>query len=362
MNFNKKTVALIFGGRGHEHSVSLSGAEYMLTLIDPASCCVLPVLITRGGEWRIQNATRHGTYADFRSLCDALSDPLRSSNVAPIYSGGRSGFLTDGGELIPVDVAFPLLHGDGGEDGCVQGALECARIPYVGCGVTASALSLDKAYTKTVAEHEGIPTAKWTIAVNGSTHHSLERAITTAEQSFGYPMFVKAAGLGSSVGVYRVEDRDGLITAYRDAVSLGSERVLIEEALDVASELECAVLLTEHRKIYSDLSEIRCDGGYYTYERKYSGGGVTVTPHAEISEEVRNAVRKYTEILSDALGTRHLSRFDFFLTADGRLIFNEVNTLPGFTPTSMYARLIEDAGVPPRELVRELLEDAVREP
>jgi D-alanine-D-alanine ligase len=359
MNQRKKTVALIFGGRGHEHSVSLAGAEYLLTLIDTSQYVVVPTLITRDGEWRMQNATHIDTYSTFRSLCDSLTDSGISSAAAPIYSGGRSGFLNEDGTLMPIDVAIPLLHGDGGEDGTVQGALECARIPYVGCGVTASALSLDKAYTKTVAEREGIPTAKWTVVIDGSTHRSLERAITAAEQDFGYPMFVKAAGLGSSVGVYRVDDRNELITAYRDAVSLGARRVLLEEALEVASELECAVLLTARHRIYSDLSEIRCDGGYYTYERKYSGNGVTVTPHAEIPEEVRDAVHRYTEILSDALGVRHLSRFDFFLTTEGRLIFNEVNTLPGFTPTSMYARLIEDAGVPPKELVRELIEDAV---
>ncbi len=362
MNTTKKTVALIFGGRGHEHAVSLMGGKYVLTLIDRDLYGVLPVLITQDGVWRVENATLRATYSSFDELIDRLENAHTSTAVAPIYTGSHSGFITEDGELIPVNVALPLLHGDGGEDGTVQGALECARIAYVGCDVTTSAISLDKAYAKILAERRGIPTARWMLADCASPHDDPSTVADTAERELGYPMFVKAARLGSSVGVYRVETREELIRAHRAAARLGSCRVLIEEAIDVASELECAVMLTERRRIFSDLSEIRCDGGYYTYERKYSGDGATVSPSARVSKTTSDKVKKYTRALADALGTRHLSRFDFFLTTDGQVIFNEVNTLPGFTPTSMYARLIEGAGVSPRELISELLEDALHTP
>ena len=361
MNSIKKTVALIFGGRGHEHTVSERGAEYLYSLIDHEAFTVIPTLITRDGEWRVQNATHRGTCTDFGELIGLLTDKRSSSAVAPIYTGGTSAFITSDGELLPIDVAFPLLHGDGGEDGTVQGALECARIPYAGCNTLTSAVSLDKAYTKAIAESYGIPTAKGITITDVTYQHSPDTVISSAERDIDYPMFVKAAGLGSSVGVYRAENRRELILACRDIIALGSHRILIEEAIDVASELECAVLLTQKHRIFSDLSEIRCDGGFYTYERKYSDGGATVTAHAKVPQSIREQVREYTRILADALGTRHLSRFDFFLSSDKRIIFNEVNTLPGFTPTSMYAKLIENAGVPPRELVRELLDDAVGE-
>jgi D-alanine-D-alanine ligase len=279
-------------------------------------------------------------------------------SVAPIKCRCGSGFITEDGELIPVDVALPLLHGDGGEDGTVQGALRCAGIKFVGCDTLTGALSLDKGYTKLVCEHCGIPTARWSLVIKGSERYTRERAAADAEERLGYPLFVKAAGLGSSVGVFRVERRNELFRAIDEASVLGGGRVLVEEAIDLECELECAVLFTKDKRIISSPAEIRCADGFYDFEHKYrsescASSRTTATP------ETIGLIKEYTERLAEALGTRHLSRFDYFLSKNGELFFNEVNTLPGFTASSMYAHLIENEGITARELIALLLTDAL---
>ena len=349
-NKKRKTAAIIFGGTGHEHEVSLSGAEIVLPLAENESRRVIPVLITREGRWTIRN----------KDLTDTYPDEDRAVTVAPIRCERGSGFITERGEFIPIDVALPLLHGDGGEDGTVQGALATAGIKFVGCDTLTSALSLDKAYTKLVAEHCGIPTARWSLVIKGSERYTKERAAADAEERIGYPVFVKAACLGSSIGVFRVGSPKELLSAIDEAASLGDGRVLVEEAIDIECELECAVLLTKNKHIVSAPAEIRCKDGFYDFGHKYHTEGCASSKTTAQPEAVA-LIKEYTARLSEALGTRHLSRFDYFLSKSGEVIFNEVNTLPGFTASSMYARLIENEGVPPKELIDELLEDA-REP
>lgn len=358
-NSTKRTVLLIFGGMGHEHSVSVSGAETVLPLIDENEYTTIPVYIRKDGAWMLKNATHTQGYGKSFSVSKLIDEMDTEVSIGRKNSVG--GLIKHNGGFIKADVAFPLLHGDYGEDGVVQGALENAGIPYVGCKIAAGVTSLDKAYTKIVAESIGIPTAPWTLAIDGSFHYSIKTAFREAELKLGYPMFVKSAALGSSVGTYRVSNRDELYEAYRRAVELGGKRVLIEAAVDIFCELECAVLLTAERRIFSDPSAIVCESGFYDFEAKYNGAGkVTVTASADVPQDVINRMKSYTEMLSEALGTRHLSRFDFFLTENGELIFNEVNTLPGFTRSSMYLTLIKKSGVPERELIGLLLRDAIK--
>ena len=346
INKERKTAAIIFGGTGHEHEVSLSGAEFVLPLVQRENWQVLPVLITRDGRWLLQD--------DGGS--DIRSESEGALSVAPIKCRCGSGFITEDGELIPVDVALPLLHGDGGEDGTVQGALRCAGIKFVGCDTLTSALSLDKAYTKLVCEHCGIPTARWSLVIKGSERYTKERAAADAEERLGYPLFVKAAGLGSSVGVFRVGCREELLRAIDEATALG-DRVLVEAAIALECELECAVLFTKDKRIISSPAEIRCGDAFYDFEHKYRSEGYASSRTTATPETV-GLIKEYTARLSEALGTRHLSRFDYFLSRSGELLFNEVNTLPGFTASSMYAHLIENEGTSARELIAALLEDA----
>ena len=216
MNQKKKTVALLYGGRGAEHDVSVSGAKYLYSLID-RRYEVYPILIDRDGGYR---------------LCADISDregvPLRLCRGG--FSTGENGFL-------PVDVAFPLLHGDYGEDGVLQGALECADIPFVGCRTHAGALCSDKAFTKLVAESLGIPTADWILSVEGSATQGKEASRRRAEIRLGYPMFIKPARLGSSIGALPVWRKEEFDRAYDEAAKLGGGRVIIEELVKVRSEL-----------------------------------------------------------------------------------------------------------------------------
>ena len=218
-NFGPQTVAILFGGMGKEHDVSLMSAEFILSKIDREKFTPLPVLITKEGLWVLVNDAN----ADEGKIC------------YPARTRLGSGLMTET-EFIPLLAAFPVLHGDFGEDGTVQGALECAGISYVGCRVTAGAISADKAYAKIVAEHLGVPTAPWVLGFKTPTPDYAAEVKKRAELSFGYPMFIKPAGLGSSIGAFKVVSEREFASAYLQAAQL-QQRALVESALDVELEL-----------------------------------------------------------------------------------------------------------------------------
>ena len=334
MNNSKKRVALIYGGVGKEHDVSVMSAEYLRELIDPDEYELLPIFIDKNGKWYLTGNREN----------------------APISYA--SGGLTVGDTPLRVDVAFPILHGDGGEDGCIAGTLKMAGIRFVGCDVGASAVAYDKAITKLVAERLGIPTAKWILRVEDDTHHpGVEDAEAVAGAMIGYPMFIKPSGLGSSVGAHAVMTPARFDAAYTDACIKGGGRVLVEEYIGEKRELECAFFKTRDRRIFAHPGEVVCHGPY-SYEEKYNSSSHAKTvARADVPEAVSSLAIRYSEMLADAIGFRHLSRIDFFLTDRG-LIFNEINTMPGFTAASLYPRMMGEAGIAPRELVRLLIEDA----
>ena len=330
MRRTKLRVLVLFGGRGAEHDVSLMSAKYVRHLLDTDKFLPLPVYITKNGEW---------LYGE---------EP-----VTPAYRG-RGGILMRD-EFVGVDTALPVLHGDFGEDGVVQGALENAKIPYVGCDVTAGALCSDKAFTKSIARELMIDTADSLASHGGESAEQFLKRISDKT----LPLFIKPARLGSSIGAAIAKDTSELKIAVENALKV-SKKVMAEEFIDVEAELECAYFCALGKEIFSDVGLIKPKSGFYDYNKKYSEAfAVKVSSEAEISGDLSEKIKKYSKALADTLGIRHLARFDFLLSRDGRLIFNEINTFPGFTESSLYPKLIEKAGIAPQRLIEMLIYDSI---
>ena len=330
----KLSVAIIYGGEGGEHEISCASAKNILNSIDRTRLDPYPVLIDKAGIWRHTNYNGRRVHLAKVNGKTVIRDRYGSTEI---------------------DAAFPILHGDYGEDGRIQGALDALGLPYVGCGVTAGAVAADKILTKRIADSLGIPTVP-SVSLTGT--ESLPEARELAEAEIGYPMFIKPSGLGSSLGCSLVTERDG----FDDALSLAREcdgRVLIEEYLDGAREVECAYLKTRTRgEIFTDPGEI-LKRGVYTYDAKYGDNStVRLSVRAELDSSTKARVKRYSKLLVDAIGIRQLSRIDFFLK-NGELYLNEINTMPGFTEGSLYPMMINACGITTPELITELIEDAI---
>lgn len=333
MNNEKRDIALIYGGVGAEHKVSLMSKDYLRELIDQEKYRLTEVLIDTDGTWRADG------------------------NPTLLCPGG---FLKKNGERIAIDAAFPVLHGDFGEDGTVAGALEVAGIPYVGCRVGAGAVCSDKALTKMIAERLGIQTVRWILRIgDGTDEIDTLDAEEDCSKRIGYPMFIKPSGLGSSVGCAAVMTPAAFPSAYAEAARLGKGRVLIEEFLGDRRELECAVMSVSGLRVLSHPGEVICHGPY-TYDEKYSKSTHSkVCVRADVSKAVSDLIKRYSQMLCDAIGIRHLARIDFFLS-QGQIYLNEINTMPGFTAASLYPKLIEAEGICPKDLVSRLIEDSLQ--
>lgn len=264
-------------------------------------------------------------------------------------------FEPAGLRVVPVDVVFPALHGQNCEDGALQGLLELCGVPYVGSGVSASAVGFDKTLTHIVAERAGVPMARWIAA---RAEEPVEEAVLRVEEKIGYPCFVKPANSGSSVGCSRADDAMALRAAL--ALAFGEDRVAVVEELVVAQEVECAVI-GNLCPVAPTTGEIVTPGGFYDYDTKYKNDDARLFFPARISEESGLLVRKLAQTVYRAVGCRGLARVDFFVKSDGSVIFNEINTLPGFTSISMYPKMMIWSGMTYRELVTRLLELALEE-
>lgn len=338
--------AVIFGGRGCEHSVScVSGANF-ISVAQGCGFNVLPIGITPSGEWRIYlgEPTR---IKDGSWVCDTEC----LVPTYPVRFSGVSGFLTNG-ELIEVACAVPVLHGDFGEDGTVQGALITAGIAFAGCDTVAGAVASDKAYTKSVASALGVPTLPWITFC--ADECDKEKFIASAEAKIGYPMFIKPCRLGSSIGASAALSCEQLRVSLDCALSC-ERRVIIERALLSKTELECAYFAVGDKKIITPPGEICTSVGFYDYKTKYQSNTARIAPVANVSEDVQKRVKHYTEILAGELSVRHIARFDYFLDGNGELFFNEVNTFPGMTGGSLYFSMLAECGVPAEEVVGSLL-------
>ena len=316
-------VAVLAGGRSSEHDISLASARSVLAALDPARYETVVVEIDRGGRWELASADPELAEASVETL------PVIASS-APAAT------------LATVDVVFPILHGPFGEDGTVQGLLELAGVPYVGAGVAASALCMDKDLFKAVLRDRGIPVARNVTLRDGDA----------PEHPFEYPVFVKPARLGSSVGISKVRS-DAELPGAVELARRHDDKVLIEEGV-AGVEVECGVL-GDREPIASVVGEIVAHADWYDFSAKYDQGGMDLVVPARIPPESDARVRELAVESFVATECEGMARIDFFVRPDGDVVVNELNTIPGFTATSVYAKLFEASGVPYEELLERLI-------
>ena len=350
----KLSVCVLFGGMSPEHEVSLRSAESVLNKLDPEKYNIIPVGITKDGDWIIFGGDDYselpaGTWMENAKNCRGAISPIRGQ--------GLFRFEDDCVVREWIDVVFPVLHGENGEDGAIQGLLQLAGIPYVGPHISASAVSMDKTLTKLVVDHAGVPQAAWHLVRREDLEHHVDHVVAALEKKFSYPMFVKPAGTGSSVGVSKAADRNALEAALFAAAKF-DKKVLVEEFIP-GREIEVAVMGNDN-PVASVAGEIDSGAEFYDYDAKYVTDTSTAYVPARISEEVEEQVREMAVKVYSAIGCQGLSRVDFFVTyEDNRIVFNEINTLPGFTSISMYPKLFDASGIPYSQLLDELLQLAV---
>lgn len=345
---SKLTVAILFGGVSSEYEVSLmSGTSVILNT--PADLYdVVMVGITRGGRWLHYNGPveliREDKWADSPYVAAALLSPDRTHHGLLVERGGVA-------ELICLDAVFPVLHGKNGEDGTIQGLLELAGIPYVGCDPLSCAMCMDKAVTHTILADAQIPQAKW-VTLRGADCADFDATEQRLREALDYPMFVKPANAGSSVGITKAHDANEL----RGALALAlthDKKIVVEEFID-GVEVESAVLGNDEPFV-SVLGEIVPCKEFYDYEAKYLNDATELYIPARISDEAAALVRETAAKAYLALGCSGLTRIDFFVKRDGSgVVLNEPNTIPGFTSISMYPKLMEASGISYSELIDRL--------
>ena len=326
-------VALLAGGRSSEHDISLASARSVLDALDPERYEVVGIAIGRDGRWALQSP-------DTRVLGSDPDTEVSPAQTLPVPA--EAGTLA---ALGAVDVVLPILHGPFGEDGTVQGLLELADIPYVGAGVAASALAMDKDLFKKVMRDSGIPVAR---------HHTI-RLGDAVDNPFGYPVFVKPARLGSSVGISKVHDEAELVAAVALA-RRHDEKVLVEELVS-GMEVECGVLGNRQPPPIASLPG-RIDTlehDWYDYASKYDEGGMELVIPPELPQETIELVQQRAIDAFVAGECEGMARVDFFVRDDGEVVVNELNTIPGFTATSVYAKLFEASGIEYVELLDRLI-------
>ena len=357
---NKIRVALLFGSCSSEHEVSCvsaaAWADALATMPDRYE--VILVGITKQGRWlKYSGSTegmRSGSWEQDASCVPCVLSPDRSDHGLLVHSA-------NGYELLPVDVVAPILHGKNGEDGTIQGLFELARIPYVGCGVLGSAVCMDKAVANALMDAAGVPHCRWAAASRADLALNGPVVLDAVEAKLGYPIFVKPANAGSSVGISKAADRAMLEQAVEIALR-EDDKVVFEEFVD-AQEVECAAIGNPDDPstvATTRPGEILAGAEFYTYDDKYKNGvSQTVIP-AHLSEEKLDEVQAEARKAYLALNCAGLSRCDFFVErGTGRVLCNELNTLPGFTPISMYPKLMEHEGYSYPALVDKLLQLAL---
>ena len=346
----KLSVCVLFGGISPEHEVSLRSAEYVLNCLDKEKYNVFPVGITKSGDWILYTGTDYSLLPTGQWQDHAGN---RRATISPVRGQGLLSFEGDCVVRERIDVVFPVLHGENGEDGSVQGLLQLAGIPYVGPHVSASAVAMDKTLTKLVVGQAEIPQAAWQLVSSADLNDRMDAILDRLEQRFSYPMFVKPAGTGSSVGVSKATDRQSLSNGLRQAGAF-DKKILVEEFIH-GREIEVAVMGNDS-PVASICGEIDSGAEFYDYDAKYITDTSTAYIPARITEDVAEQVRDLAVRVYRAVGCQGLSRVDFFVTyEDQKIVFNEINTLPGFTSISMYPKLFAASGIAGNELIAELI-------
>ncbi len=361
MTDKKLRIGLVFGGRSGEHEVSLASARSVMANLDREKYDVVPIGITKEGSWLLGTEPAHlmaaeqsvGEEADDGTQTTAVTltgDP-RLRRLIPVQGGEK---LRDNGAL---DVIFPVLHGTYGEDGTLQGLLEMANVPYVGCGVLGAALGMDKEKMKIVFQAIGLPNVDYLVYRRNEWERSPETIMDAIEQRLGYPCFVKPVNLGSSVGINKAHDRVELTLAMQVAAEY-DRKIIIEHGIN-CREFECAVLGNDE-PIVSVVGEVVASNEFYDYNAKYLDNQSQVIIPANIPQAAAEEIRRQASKAFLALDLSGLARVDFFLEKEsGQVYINEVNTLPGFTEISMYPKLWEASGLPYPQLLDRLIELAI---
>jgi D-alanine-D-alanine ligase len=350
-------LAILYGGRSAEHQVSVVSARSVMEALDPDRFEAVPIAITRDGAWMLPDRSPLELTASDGTLPE-VEPAGRELAVRPERGGGSGGLMVsppEGG--VGVDVVFPILHGPFGEDGTVQGLFELADLPYVGSGVLASALAMDKAMAKVVLAQAGLPQAPYVVVPERDWRAGPERVAAEVAGRLDYPVFTKPARLGSSIGISKVKTPD-VLAAGLDAAFAHDTKALVEQGV-AARELECGVLGNDAPEA-SVVGEVIPSHEFYDFEAKYLDDALKLEIPAQVPDAVRTQVRELSLRAFQALDCEGFARVDFFYEeATGRVLLNEVNTIPGFTPKSMFPMLWAASGLAYPDLVARLVDLAV---
>lgn len=344
----KIRVGVLFGGRSPEHEVSLVSAKNVISALDREKYEVIQIGITKKGKW---------VHVDKTLDLSNLEDAPRSQEIIFSNNPQATGFYflenSSPAKFQKLDVIFPVLHGVFGEDGFLQGLLELSGIPYVGCGVLASALGMDKSIQKQILERAGFPVTPW-VEIRNNEFKKDQDNIYKKIYNLSFPLFVKPANMGSSVGVHKVHNKKDLQDALRDAFRYDT-KILAEMAVPAAREIECAVIGNDDPQT-SILGEIKPANEFYDYNDKYINGKSRVIIPADLPKKIEELIRHYALAAFKILNCSGLTRVDFLLNGNSLKIYiNEINTLPGFTSISMFPKLFEASGIKLSPLLDELI-------
>lgn len=349
VQINMKTkVGLLYGGKSAEHEVSMQTAMAVINALDTEKFEIHPIYIAKEGQW-VKGQQLTGPVTNVKELAFSHGEALPPTALAPTL-------FQDSEKKGPFDVIFPLLHGPNGEDGTVQGLLELLNLPYVGNGVLSSSAGMDKVIMKNIFAQAGLPQVKYVWFIRSEWENSRDSAYDKVESALGYPCFVKPANLGSSVGISKCTNRMELEAAFVDAFQF-DRKIIIEEGV-TAREIEAGVLGNDHPEC-SVAGEIVPKKDFYDYKAKYEDGNTALIIPAEITESEYKELREMAIKAFKALDCSGLVRADFFLTREGKWYINEVNTMPGFTPFSMFPLLWKHTGIEYPQLIERLVNLAI---
>ncbi|MBO2537078.1 D-alanine--D-alanine ligase [Rummeliibacillus suwonensis] len=343
----KKKLGLLYGGKSAEHEVSLSTAKAVIQALHFDKYDVFPIFITREGEWR--------RGVQLTAPVEKVSDLQFGGDSKESKPNDISSFLLDEDEK-PFDIIFPLLHGTNGEDGTVQGLLEALNLPYVGNGVLASAVGMDKVVMKQLFEIAGLKQVPYVYFIRKEWKKHQDTLIAKMEETLAWPMFVKPANLGSSVGISKATNREELVQAVE--LALKYDRKIVVEKGIVAREIEMGVLGNDEPKV-SVPGEIKPVTEFYDYDSKYNDNKTALLIPAPVTDQVIKTMSDMAIRAFKILDCSGLVRSDFFVTAEDEVYINEVNTMPGFTPVSMYPILWQNTGLAYSDLIEELITLAI---
>ncbi len=350
----KLKVAVIFGGKSNEHDISLISASHIINSIPRDKYDVITIGITKQGEWfKYEGSTddiKNGSWvaSEDNIPCVLSPDPSHSGFIA---------FAKDGSaQLIKIDCIFPALHGKNGEDGTIQGLFQMSQVAFVGCDMLSSACCMDKEFTHRILESCGVKMAKW-VSVRITDKDNLDAVCNKIEGKLLYPMFIKPSRSGSSVGISKAYNKEQLKSGILSAFEHDS-KVVVEQGIN-GIECECAVM-GNNELIVSTIGEIAPANDFYDFESKYNDPTEQTYIPARFSQEKIEEIRKQAEKSYRGIGCEGLARVDFFLTDEGEVVLNEINTLPGHTPISMYPKLMENCGVDAQDEMDRLIKLALQ--